>query len=270
MADEQTSAPDSGAAIEQPPGSATPGGQPSRPNGSQQPSPHWRVTPPPAASRRPTAACVRGSTRAAQPMGDAGRRRRRSARDQPLGVVGRAQPEPHKDPLQPDVHHAAEHGQHQLDLQQFVRGRRAFSRRRSATRRSEPAKDFSTQIPSFVDNTALYNELTAQKVTINAQNPNAGSIGHREHRLRVRADAAVRAPVHLHHAPGRLGRRRRRADVVRALTRAACGGGGSAGHVRGRRRDRRGQGGAHMRSSTSSGVRTSTWRSAPRSRAACC
>jgi cell division protease FtsH len=38
----------------------------------------------------------------------------------------------------------------------------------------EPTKDFSTQIPSFVDNRALYNELTAENVTINASNPNAG------------------------------------------------------------------------------------------------
>ena len=37
-----------------------------------------------------------------------------------------------------------------------------------------PTKDFSTQIPSFVDNRALYNELTAEHVTINASNPNAG------------------------------------------------------------------------------------------------
>jgi cell division protease FtsH len=38
----------------------------------------------------------------------------------------------------------------------------------------QPTKDFSTQIPSFVDNRALYNELTHENVTINASNPNAG------------------------------------------------------------------------------------------------
>ncbi|HEX3866880.1 MAG TPA: hypothetical protein VHV78_09015, partial [Gemmatimonadaceae bacterium] len=41
-------------------------------------------------------------------------------------------------------------------------------------KQAEPTKDFSTQIPSFVDNRALYNELTAEHVTINASNPNAG------------------------------------------------------------------------------------------------
>jgi len=35
-------------------------------------------------------------------------------------------------------------------------------------------KDFSTQIPSFADQRALYNEFLAKNVTINAQNPNAG------------------------------------------------------------------------------------------------
>jgi cell division protease FtsH len=41
-------------------------------------------------------------------------------------------------------------------------------------KKAQPTKDFSTQIPSFVDNRALYKELTAENVTINASNPNAG------------------------------------------------------------------------------------------------
>jgi cell division protease FtsH len=39
---------------------------------------------------------------------------------------------------------------------------------------SQPTKDFSTQIPSFVDNRSLYAELAKENVTINASNPNAG------------------------------------------------------------------------------------------------
>ena len=130
--------------------------------------------------------------------------------------------------------------------------------------------NFSTQVPSFANNQQLSGLLQDEGVTIDAQAPEQRAVGDREPDLRLRPDAAADRAVRVDHPPRQRRRRGRRPDVVRPLARAARRGLRPGDHVRGRRRDRRGQGRADRDRRFPQGARQvpQAWRAG--SRAACC
>ena len=75
----------------------------------------------------------------------------------------------------------------------------------------EPTTNFSTQVPSFANNSELSSLLQSNGVTIDAQAPNSGPSFAGEPDLRLRPDAAAGPAVRVHRPARGRGRRRRRA-----------------------------------------------------------
>ena len=224
----------------------------------------------PGRPRRPATAPAAAAPAAAA-LGD------RAARDRAAGaqrvdlLAGAQARLPRADPLQPDVPQPGEGRQRAGDLLHrrldpgHVQGRHPVRPER------QPTTDFSTQVPSFANNSELSGLLQQQGVTIDAKSPDKGPsflqsllFGFGPTLLLILLFVLIMRRA----AGGR--RRRRRADV-------ASGARGPAGSRAptsrspsrtspGSTRPRR----SSTRSSTSSRTRTSTCGSAAGSRAACC